>query len=108
MISHPFMVAGTGRYCTNVIEAGEGNVLVKTGAEGVMAAALPKLGIGVAVKIDDGARRAAEAATAAVLLAVGGLSEKAQFCLQGYAATTLTSWRGQVTGAIRAASGFPS
>lgn len=108
MTSNPFMVAGTGRYCTNVIEAGKGNLLVKTGAEGVMAAALPELGVGVAVKIDDGARRAAEAAMAAVLLAVGGLPEESRNCLRNYTAAIVRNWHGQVVGAIRAASGFPS
>jgi len=108
MASNPFMVAGTGRYCTNVIKAGNGKLLVKTGAEGVMAAALPDLGVGVAVKIDDGARRAAEAAMAAVLLAVGSLPEQTRTCLRSYAAATVHNWRDQVVGTIRAAPGFPS
>ena len=108
MTSYPFMVAGTGRYCTSVIESGNGQLLVKTGAEGVMAAALPDIGVGVAVKIDDGARRAAEAAMSAVLLAVGGLPEETRAGLRSYAATTVKCWRGQVVGAIRAAPGFPS
>ena len=108
MASNPFMVAGTGRYCTNVIETGKSQLLVKTGAEGVMAAALPELGVGVAIKIDDGARRAAEVAMSAVLLAVGGLPEESRNCLRSYTAATLRNWHGQVVGAIRAASGFPS
>ena len=108
MTSNPFLVAGTGRYCTNVIEAGSGKLLVKTGAEGVMAAALPEIGVGVAVKIDDGSRRAAETAMAAVLLEVVGLPEQTRSCLRSYAAAVSHNWRGQVVGTIRAASGFPS
>lgn len=108
MASNPFMVAGTGRYCTNVIETGKGRLLVKTGAEGVMAATLPELGVGVAVKIDDGARRAAEVTMAAVLLEIGGLPEESRNCLRNYTTAPLRNWRGQVVGAIRVASGFPS
>jgi len=108
MFANPFLVAGTDRYCTNVIEAGEGRVLVKTGAEGVMAAALPEIGVGVAVKIDDGARRAAETAMAMILLEIGGLAESTRDTLRKYAAATTRNWRGQVVGTIRAASGFPS
>ena len=42
-------------------------VLVKTGAEGVYCATLPHEGLGIAVKCDDGAGRAAQAITAAVI-----------------------------------------
>jgi L-asparaginase II len=67
MVNEPFMVAGTNRWCTNAIEAGRGAFIVKTGAEGVYCAAIPEAGIGVALKIDDGAHRASECAMGAVL-----------------------------------------
>lgn len=60
MAAEPFMVAGSARFCTQVIEISGGKALVKTGAEGVFCAALPDLGLGVALKVDDGAARAAE------------------------------------------------
>ncbi len=62
MAAHPLMVAGHGRCCTAVIEASGGEVLAKGGAEGVYTAALPGAGLGLALKADDGARRASEAA----------------------------------------------
>ena len=67
MVNEPFMVAGTKRWCTNAIEAGRGAFIVKTGAEGVYCAAIPEAGIGVALKIDDGAHRASECAMGAAL-----------------------------------------
>jgi L-asparaginase II len=67
MTAEPWLVAGTGRFCTEVIEATGGAALVKYGADGVFTAALPTLGLGLAVKVDDGSARAAELATAAVL-----------------------------------------
>ncbi len=67
MQAHPDMVAGTGRCCTATMKACEG-LVVKTGAEGVFAAIAPDRGIAIALKIDDGATRAADAALGAVLL----------------------------------------
>jgi L-asparaginase II len=66
-VTEPFYVAGTGRFCTEAMTALEGEALVKTGAEGVFCAALGPLGLGIALKADDGGTRAAEAMMAAVL-----------------------------------------
>ena len=68
--ANPLFVAGTGRPCTTMIEAAKGAASVKTGAEGVYVGVLGKLGLGVALKIDDGAGRAAETAMAAILAAL--------------------------------------
>jgi L-asparaginase II len=66
-VSEPFFVAGTGRFCTEVMALLKGEALVKTGAEGVFCAALGGLGLGIALKADDGETRAAEAMMAGVL-----------------------------------------
>lgn len=70
MVAEPWFVAGTDRLCTDVLAAAAGEVLVKVGAEGVQLAALPRLGLGIAVKAEDGATRAADAALGHVLAAV--------------------------------------
>jgi len=67
MVSEPVMVAGSDRFCTHVLRAAAGEVIVKTGAEGVFTAAVPGKRIGIALKIDDGHTRASEVATAALL-----------------------------------------
>jgi len=67
MVSEPVMVAGSDRFCTHVLRAAAGEIIVKTGAEGVFAAAVPGKRIGIALKIDDGHTRASEVATAALL-----------------------------------------
>jgi L-asparaginase II len=66
-VSEPFYVAGSGRICTDLMALLKGAALIKTGAEGVFCAALSGLGLGVALKIDDGATRAAEAVMAATI-----------------------------------------
>jgi L-asparaginase II len=58
--AHPFMVAGSGRFDTRVMALTGEKAFIKTGAEGVYCAALPEHGLGIAVKVDDGAGRAAE------------------------------------------------
>ena len=71
MAAEPFLVAGTDRFDTRMIEATNGRVLVKSGAEGVLCAILAELGLGVALKVADGARRAAEVAMAHVIVRLG-------------------------------------
>ncbi|MGR3455573.1 asparaginase [Pseudooceanicola sp.] len=73
MVAHPELVAGEGRACTSLMRAMEGRVAVKTGAEAVFVAILPEQGLGVAVKITDGATRASEAVIAAILAGLGAL-----------------------------------
>jgi len=59
MAGHPEMVAGRGRAVTRVLGQLGQRAIVKGGAEGVMAGCCPDLGLGFAVKVDDGAARAA-------------------------------------------------
>lgn len=73
MNAEPFMVGGSGRFCTRINEAAPGVIQVKTGAEGVFCGMLPTLGLGVALKVWDGAGRAAEVAMAALLDHLGVL-----------------------------------
>ncbi|MEX2518113.1 MAG: asparaginase [Paracoccaceae bacterium] len=73
MAAHPFEVAGEGRSCTQLMRAGGGRLMVKTGAEGAFIAILPELGLGVALKIDDGNTAGAECAMAGILVALGAL-----------------------------------
>jgi L-asparaginase II len=67
MIAEPFLLAGSGEFNTDLMRALAGAAAVKAGAEGVYVAAVPGRGLGVALKIDDGAGRAASVALARVL-----------------------------------------
>jgi L-asparaginase II len=96
----PFMVGGTDRFDTRVMQAFGERVFCKIGAEGVYCAALPELGLGVALKIDDGAARAAEAAMAAIMQ---GLLQTEEQLLRGYSHLPLRNWRGLDVGALRPA-----
>lgn len=73
MAAEPFLVAGSERYCSRVMRLASPRIAVKTGAEGVFCAALPERGLGIALKCDDGATRAAEVVMSALLLDFAGL-----------------------------------
>ena len=96
--ANPVMVAGAGRFDTVVAEALGEAAFVKVGAEGVYCGAMPALGLGFALKCDDGASRAAEAAAAALLRRFLGAGP----VLDELAAPTLVNWRGSEVGAVRA------
>ena len=102
--AHPYLVAGTGRFCTVVMEHFRDRVFVKTGAEGVFCAALPEQGLGIAIKCDDGATRAAEVMMAAMIArhlplgaADGALIERLQLPL-------LRNWNGREVGRLQPAA----
>ena len=75
MTAHPELVAGTGRACTVLMRQATG-IAVKTGAEGVYIGILPALGLGLALKIEDGAKRASETVLAALLIALGAVKNE--------------------------------
>jgi len=58
MSNHPFVVGGTDRFDSALIAETNGRVVSKVGAEGVHCALLPERGIGIAIKVEDGAQRA--------------------------------------------------
>ncbi len=98
---NPAMIAGYGKFDTEMaIGLGEA-AFVKVGAEGVYCGALPSLGLGFALKADDGAVRAAEAATASLLRRLLGASA----LLDRLAASVLVNWNGIEVGAVRGCIG---
>ncbi|MGZ5747156.1 MAG: asparaginase [Caldimonas sp.] len=100
---HPFMVAGTGRFDTRVMERLGERVFCKVGAEGVFCAAFPERGFGVAIKIDDGNNaRAAEVAMAATIEAFVGLDAADASFMRGLSDVTLRNWNEIEVGALRA------
>lgn len=93
----PELVAGPGRADTVVMRKLPGRIFMKTGAEGVYAGGFPALGLGFALKIDDGTTRASAGAVVALIERVipesKGLMER----------RTIKTWRGMEAGEIRAA-----
>lgn len=103
MMAHPELVAGKNRACSNLMSAANQPVALKTGAEGVFVAILPDQGLGVALKICDGATRASEAAIAALLVRLGAL-DREHPAVSRFLDCPILNWDGLVTGAVRPAS----
>jgi L-asparaginase II len=99
----PLHVAGTGRFDTKAMQALGSRAFTKTGAEGVFCAALPELGLGVALKCDDGGGRAAEVMMAAVLERFLSLDDAEAAAVGALARPALRNWNGINVGDLRPA-----
>jgi L-asparaginase II len=96
----PFYVAGTHRACTELMQMAPGRIFVKTGAEGVFVGAIPELGLGIAVKCDDGATRASEAIIATVLARIFRNEAELESKLDRFADREMRNWNGITYGVI--------
>jgi L-asparaginase II len=95
--AEPRLVAGEGRLDSVAMHRLPGKVLIKAGAEGVYCGAFPAAGLGFALKIDDGGKRAADLVAASLLR---------RFCPEAKdlgVAKPLQNFRGLTIGEIRAA-----
>lgn len=100
----PWHVAGTGRFCTEIMGLFGARVFVKTGAEGVYCGALPEHGLGIAIKCDDGGGRAAEAIMATIIARFLLLAPAERAALANFEHPTLRNWNGFEVGAVRVTS----
>jgi L-asparaginase II len=97
----PFMVAGTGRFDTKVMQHFGERVFCKVGAEGVYCAALPALGLGVAIKMDDGnTARAVEVVMARVIEALVQRDDADAAVMQRLVRVPLRNWNGIEVGSL--------
>jgi L-asparaginase II len=101
--AHPLTVAGRGRFDTEVMSLLGGRAFTKSGAEGVFCAALPEAGLGVAVKADDGAGRAAQVMIAALIQRFGGFDEETIRRFKRFVSPRLSNWIGAEVGFLRPA-----
>src|SRR4029077_20807316 len=102
--AQPYFVAGTGRFCSGIMQRFGARVLVKTGAEGVFCGALPEQGIGIALKCDDGATRAAEVAMAAMIARFLPMDDQERGALDRFVRPVLRNWNGIEVGGLRPAA----
>lgn len=100
-LGHPRHIAGDGRLETMIMQALPNRVFAKTGAEGGFALALPGEGLGVALKVEDGASRALGPAIIEVLQQLGLLSPETQEALAPLWRPVLKNHRYQEVGLLR-------
>jgi L-asparaginase II len=99
--TYPFMVAGTGRYCTDMMHITTPKILGKTGAEGVFCMTFTEQQLGVCIKIDDG-KMLPQYNVAQALVEASGVFTKEQLSpLHKYAEEELENFNKLVTGTIK-------
>ncbi len=104
--AHPYLIAGEGRACTRIAALTDGRVIAKIGAEGVYAGWIAEEGVGFALKIADGAMRAAEVAVIGVIRTALGPAHELSARLAPLATVALATCGGEHAGEIRAT--FPA
>ncbi len=99
---HPFMVAGTGRFDTKIMQAVP-RLFIKFGAEGVFCGCIPHAQLGFALKIDDGAIRGAEVAVAKLLAGLEVWTAEEKDRLLEFTRVKMKNWMKKEVGAAEAA-----
>jgi L-asparaginase II len=101
MQTRPFLIGGTDRFDSILIEETEGAVISKIGAEGVHSIAVPARGLGIAVKVEDGAQRAQFAGVVRVLQYFDVLPSRLPPRLDEFLHRPIRNTRGEVVGELR-------
>ncbi len=101
MTSHPDLVSGEGRCDLAYMSAGAGDWVSKVGADAVQTIGVRSAGLGIAVKIADGAKHVLQSATFSVLDQLGLLGAEQRALLEHYRQPPLKNARGAVVGDIR-------
>ena len=100
MTTCPEMVSGEGRNDLAYMRAGRGDWVTKIGAEAIQGIGIRSLGLGIVVKVVDGAKRGLHPATVSVLEQLGLLDAAQRTELAGWLEPPVRNYRGTITGAI--------
>ncbi len=100
MVDHPDMVAGTGRFGTALMEVLGDRIFAKTGAEGVFAVGSTEGEFGIAIKIEDGTKRATPVVILRVLESLNLLESRTKDSLGAFSSPVIRNTLGETVGAI--------
>jgi L-asparaginase II len=107
MAAEPFMVSGSASFVTRMLGLVGERAIVKSGAEGVYVAALPELGLGLAVKAEDGNPRAATVVMARLLTHFGVLGDSDKKAAADLIEAPILNTLGTEIGRVRVATDCP-
>lgn len=105
MLRHPFLVGGTDRFDSVLMEETGGRILSKVGAEGVHSAVVPERGLGISLKVEDGNSRAQYPALLRLLQELDELPETLPPRLVEFLRKPVRNSRGEVVGVISVGGG---
>ncbi|MFA6261629.1 MAG: asparaginase [Bacteroidia bacterium] len=103
---YPFMVAGTNRYCTEMLQVTAPTIIGKTGAEGIFCMGFTEHKLGVCIKIDDGKMQPQYNVAQALIEATKIFSMERLKVLHSYNQSEIRNFNKFITGEIRAAAGL--
>ena len=98
--AYPDYLSGRDTPTSKVVRATEGRVIMKNGAEGFIVAFVPERGLGIAIKMADGASRGKMAVLATLLGRLGLLSEDGAAELIGAVVDPILDSNGQSAGRV--------
>lgn len=101
MTTRPDLVSGEERTDLHLMQAGRSDWVCKIGADAVQAIGVRSAGIGIAIKIVDGASRALHTVTCSVLEQLGLMDDHARQVLERYREPPIRNARGTVAGQIK-------
>jgi L-asparaginase II len=101
MATRPFLVGGTDRFDTVLMEETDGAVIAKVGAEGVHTVAVVDRPVAFALKVEDGAMRAQHPAVLRLLQQLEVLPDELPPRLEAFARAPVHNTRGDLVGEVR-------
>ncbi|MFS1513302.1 asparaginase [Chengkuizengella sp. SCS-71B] len=101
--SHPFYIAGTDRFDTQLIHVTQGRIIGKMGNEGVFALTIPSEGLGIAIKVKDGAERASYPTVVETLSQLNLISTQEQKQLESFHYPIIKNRRNETVGRLEPA-----
>jgi L-asparaginase II len=106
MSTYPFMVAGSKRYCSDMMKVCGSRIIGKTGAEGLFCMSLLQEQIGVCIKIDDGKMLPQYNVAQALVEATGIFDKEILLPLNSYKQADLSNFNKLITGEINVREGL--
>ncbi len=100
MTHHPELIAGTGRFDTQLMQLTQGEIVSKAGAEGVQCIGRVGEGMGLTIKSNDGSKRAKFAVAIYVLQQMGWITPSVSEILTEQFLSIGTFARLEVTGEL--------
>jgi L-asparaginase II len=103
MVAYPVMIGNEGVLDTEIMQATEGRIVAKLGAEGLLCLAVPERGWGIAIASGDGMQRGLGPAAIGVLEHLELADDRALCALREQYAGAVPSFKGEPVGAVRPA-----
>jgi len=103
---YPFMIAGTNRYCTDMMNITAPQIIGKTGAEGVFCMTFTEQQLGVCIKIDDGKMQPQYQVAQELIQASKLFTKEKLLPLHHYLFTEIKNYNKLITGEMRTTNGL--